>query len=149
MPARALVDTNILIYPYDRTAPAKQVRALEVLDRLAVAGQGLLSVQVLAEFFWVATTKLADPLRVHEAERQIHGYLKAWSVADITPLIVLEATRGVREHRMSYWDAQVWATALLNQVPVVVSEDFQDGSTIEGIKFLNPFSPHFKVAELT
>lgn len=149
MPDKVFVDTNVLVYTYDRANPTKQARALELLDRLAVAGQGLLSVQVLAEFFWVATTKLADPLRAHEAERQIHGYLKAWAVADITPLIVLEATRGVREHRMSYWDAQVWATALLNQVPIVVSEDFQDDSTIEGIKFLNPFSRHFKVTALT
>jgi len=148
MPARALVDTNVLIYAYDRTDPTKQARAFEVLDHLTTTGQGLLSAQVLAEFFWVATTKLVDPLRPAEAEQQVQSYLKAWPVTEVTPLIVLEAIRGVREHRFAYWDAQIWSTALLNQVPVVLSEDFQDGLIIEGIRFLSPFSRQFQLAKL-
>ena len=43
---------------------------------------------------------------------------------DLSPMIVLEAVRWVRDHRMAYWDAQVWATARLNQIPTVLSEDF-------------------------
>lgn len=57
----------------------------------------------------------------------------------ITDLIVLEAARGVRDHATSFWDAQVWATAKLNQIPVVLSEDFASGSVIEGVRFENPF----------
>ena len=57
----------------------------------------------------------------------------------ITDFIVLEAARGVRDHVMSFWDAQVWATAKLNQIPVVFSEDFASGSVIEGVRFENPF----------
>jgi len=148
MPARVFVDTNILVYAYDRTDLAKQTRALEVLDHLVITGQGLLSVQVLAEFFWVATTKLANPLRVEETQWQIYWYLQIWPIAEVTPLIVLEAIRGGREHRLAYWDAQVWATALLNQVPVVLSEDFQDGLIVEGIRFLNPFRHQFSLAQL-
>jgi predicted nucleic acid-binding protein len=142
------VDSNVLVYAYDRSSQAKQTRALEVLDRLAAIGQGLLSVQMLAEFFWAATTKLADPLRVEEAERQVQAYLQSWSVTDVTPLIVLEAVRGVRRHRLAYRDAQVWATALLNQAPMVLSEDFQDGLVLEGIHFVNPFSRRFTMAQL-
>lgn len=148
MPGRVLLDTNVLVYAYDRAEPRKQARALDVLDRLAGTGQGLLSVQVLAEFFWVTTTKLRDPLHAEEAERHIQAYLRAFTVADLTSLIVLEATRAVREHHLGYWDAQIWATALLNQTPLVLSEDFSDGATIEGIAFVSPFSQQFELAQL-
>jgi predicted nucleic acid-binding protein len=55
----------------------------------------------------------------------------------------MEAGRGVRDHKLSYFDAQVWATARLNQVPVVFSEDFDDGSILGGVRFVNPFSQKF------
>ena len=68
---------------------------------------------------------------------------RVWPVFDLTRLIVLEAGRGVRDHRLSYYDAQLWATARLNQVPTVFSEDFRDGAVVEGIRFVNPFSSGF------
>ncbi len=148
MTAKVLVDTNILVYAYDRTEPAKQARALDTLDVLATQGQGLLSVQILAEFFWVVTTKLADPVPIRDAERHVQAFLDVWSVADITSLIVLEAIRGVQAHRLAYWDAQIWATALLNQTPIVLSEEFQDGRSVEGIRFLNPLSRQFSITQL-
>ena len=49
-------------------------------------------------------------------------------------------------HHLSYWDAQIWATAKLNQIPVVFSEDFFDGQTTEGIRFMNPFSAKFQLS---
>ena len=148
MPASAFVDSSMLIYAHDRADSRKQERALTVLDHLTLTGQGTLSVQVLAEFFWISTTKLADPLHRDEAHDQVEGFLRNWDVAAITPLIVLEALRGVRQHRLSYWDAQIWATALLTQTPLILSEDFSDGQIIEGIRFLNPFSQRFQITYL-
>ena len=145
---RLLVDTNVLVYPYDHEHPAKRLRALEVLERVALSGQGVLTAQVVGEFFRVVTTRLRHPLPLEEAERQVRAYLRAWVVMDVTSLVVLEAVRGAREHRMQYWDAQLWATALLNQVPVILTEDFSDGQVIEGIRFLNPFSRRFQMAHL-
>jgi predicted nucleic acid-binding protein len=58
-------------------------------------------------------------------------------------MIVLEAVRGVRKHRLAYWDAQIWATARLNQVPLILSEDFSDGQVLKGVRFVNPFAPGF------
>ena len=69
-------------------------------------------------------------------------------VLSVTGPVVIEAARGVRDHRMSYWDAQIWATARLNQVDVVLSEDFQEGRLLEGVRFVNPFAPSFDVAHL-
>jgi len=64
-------------------------------------------------------------------------------VLPLTEQVALEATRGVRDHHLSYYDAQIWAAARLNQIPVIFSEDFQDGVMLEGIRFVNPFAPRF------
>lgn len=139
MSAKVLVDTNILVYAYDPANPLKQEKSIKVLDKLASSRAGALSVQVLAEFIVAVTRKIADPLDFEAARNSVENYLRSWTVFDLTGLIILEAIRGVREHRFSYWDAQIWATARLNQVPVVLSEDFASGSTVEGITFTNPF----------
>jgi predicted nucleic acid-binding protein len=64
-------------------------------------------------------------------------------VFDLTQHIVLEAARGVRDHQLAYYDAQIWAAARLNQTQLILSEDFQDGQILEGVRFINPFSDGF------
>jgi predicted nucleic acid-binding protein len=146
MADRILVDTNILLYAYDRSEPTKQPKALAVLDGLASNGLGVLTSQILAEFFVNAIRKLRPPLTIEEAYGCIENYLLSWETRDITGAIVLEAVRGVRTHRMAYWDAQVWASARMSQIPVVFSEDFGDEAVVEGVRFINPFGSNFKIA---
>jgi len=138
-----LIDTNLLIYLYDPNHPDKQKQSERVLEQLELTRSGRLSVQALAEFFSVATRKLSPSLTSAQALDQVTLFTRLWPVFDLTPMIVMEAGRGVRDHRLSYYDAQVWATARLNQVPVIFSEDFRDGSILEGVRFVNPFSPKF------
>ncbi len=147
MSAKVLVDTNVLVYAYDRSEPEKQQRALEVLDRLAISGAGAISTQVLSEFFVAVTRKIAAPLSVPDACERVKNYLQSWTVLDLTGMIVLEATRGVRHHQFNFWDAQIWATARLNQIPVVFSEDFNPGQVTEGVRFINPFAADFQVED--
>lgn len=87
--------------------------------------------------------KIKEPLTPKEGYERVMNYLQSWAIVDITPLIVVEAARGVHDHKLSYWDAQIWATAKLNQIPTVLSEDFNDGRQIESVRFLNPFAPAF------
>jgi len=140
MTAKVLVDTNILVYAYDNAHPVKQQKAFAMLDELAVSRTGALSAQVLAEFFVTVTRKIAEPLDLDAARKSVENYLRSWAVFDLTGFIIMEAARGVKEHRFSYWDAQIWAAAKLNQVPVIFSEDFASGSTVEGVTFVNPFA---------
>lgn len=119
------------------------MRAKDVLDRLELVGLGRLSVQNLAEFFSVSTRKLSPPLSPKEALEQVNLLTRVWTIFDLTPLIVLEAARDVRDYQMSYYDAQIWATARLNQIPTIFSEEFNVGATLEGVRFINPFAPEF------
>jgi predicted nucleic acid-binding protein len=72
-------------------------------------------------------------------------YERTFRVLPLTPTVVLESVRGVRDHQLGYYDAQIWAAARLNQVSYVLSEDFNTGATLDGVTFLNPFAADFEV----
>lgn len=143
-----LVDTNVLVYAYDPTDGAKRERAIAVLERLGARQTGALSVQISGEFFVAVTRKISCPLTEEEAERSVTNYTRSWVVYALTELVVLEAVRGLRRHHLSYWDSLIWATAKLNGVPNVLSEDFSDGALLDGVRFLNPFAETFDLALL-
>jgi len=142
-----LVDTNVLVYLYDQQAPDKQLQALTILDYLAQEHLGVVSTQVLAEFFWVTTRKLSHPLTLDEATASVNRYLDTWLVLDVTTSVIREACRGVQVYQLSYWDAQIWAVAYLHQIPILLSEDFQNNQVIEGVRFVNPFLSTFNLAD--
>ncbi|KYC43421.1 twitching motility protein PilT [Scytonema hofmannii PCC 7110] len=138
MNGRILLDTNILVYIYDPCDLSKQNQALAVVNQLIQANRAVISTQVMGEFF-MATTRVRRPLlSPAEAIARIRNYMSACHVVDITQLITLEAIRGIEVHNFAFWDAQIWATARLNQISEIYSEDFNVGSMIEGVRFTNP-----------
>lgn len=141
--AKVLIDTNVLVYAYDRSEPLKQKQALKVLGELAELGRGAVTTQVLGEFFTVVTRKIPAPLSAGEAAAQIRSHLSLWTVIEMTGTLVLDAANGVRDHKMSFWDAQIWAAARASRIPVVLTEDFSDSSVLDGVRLLNPFLPGF------
>ena len=143
-----LVDTNVPVYAYDPSDGDKRKRSIEVLESLGTRQMGLLSAQILGEFFVTVTRKIPSPMTEAEAERSATSYARSWVVYGLTKSIVLEATRGLQRHRLSYWDSLIWATAKLNNVPNILSEDFNDGALLEGVRFLNPFTASFDLAWL-
>lgn len=141
MSNKILVDTNIFVYTRDRSAPEKQGKAQQILDELVELRTGVISTQVLGEFFNAITApKFSNRIEVGKALEALQALIDNWEVKEITPFVVLEAARGVRDYQFSYWDAQLWAVAKLNQIPVIYSEDFNVGAEIEGIRFLNPLA---------
>ena len=142
-----LIDTNLLVYLYDFQSLHKQAQASRVLERLEQMRNGRLSVQILSEFLQVSTHKLDSPLTPAQALDQVNLFIRMWPIFDLTPLIVLEAARGVRDYGLTYYDAQIWATARLNQVNSVFSEDFSAGQMLEGVRFVNPFAPGFQLED--
>lgn len=143
MTANLLVDSNVLVYAYDRSEPENQRQALPVLTRLADTGTRVLTTQVLSEFFNTVTRKLPCPLSPTDAAARLYNFLIIWPVIELTGAIILEATRGVNDHQLNFWDAQIWAAAKLSGVDVVLSEDFNVGAEIEGVRFVNPFAADF------
>jgi len=139
MTDRVLVDTNILVYAHDPSAGKKNRQSIEILDELRTSRTGVLSTQVVMEFVRAVTGRIPNPMSMKSAASQARIFLAAWPVVPITGIIVDEALRGVIAHRLSLWDSQIWATARMNQIRSVLSEDFDHGTEIGGVRFRNPF----------
>lgn len=141
MNEKILIDSGVLIQAYDHSDPQKQETALALLDRLVSARKGLLSTQILSEFFVAMTGAIADPLTVKQAEARIANLCRIWPVLRINEMIIAEAARGVGAYHLPYWEALLWASARLNQVGVIFSENLPHDLVIEGVRFFNPFPP--------
>ena len=147
MIAEVLLDTNVLVYAYERSEPAKQQRASDLLNALLAKAVVKISTQVLAEFFVTITRKLSAPLALDMARERVQRYMLLCDVVDVTRATVVEAMRGAREYRLQYWDAQIWAAARLAGIGLVFSEDFHHGAVLDGVRFINPFRPDFRIAD--
>jgi predicted nucleic acid-binding protein len=146
MTAKVLLDTNVLVYIYADSDLRKQAIADVVANTLIGSAQAVVSTQVLAEFFHTATRKIGIAPRI--VRERLAQYAVLCGVLIITADVLTIAARAVIEHQLSFWDALLWATALVNHVPYILSEDFQDGIKIEGVRILNPFTPKFDISRL-
>jgi predicted nucleic acid-binding protein len=145
-----LIDTNVLVYAVDRGEYEKQALAIELLNHLQPTGAGCVPVQCLSEFFVAATRSthgrpaLLTPI---QAAQQTAHLGQSFRTLELTLPVSQEAMRGVIQHHLSFHDAQIWATARLNQIPYLFSEDFQNGQILESVQFVNPFAAGFTLAD--
>lgn len=145
---RYLLDTNLLLYTQDARDPRKQARALALIEHLGRRFDAALSAQNLAEFANVALKRLNPPLAPAQVTEQLELFEQVFEVYPLTAAVVREAVRGVESHSLSYYDAQIWAVARLNQIHVVLSEDFNAEATLEGVHFLDPLDEVVALNEL-
>ncbi len=141
---RYLIDTNVVLYTIDPRDSAKQLRAVQVLWQLSSSDNAGLPAQVLAEYANVTLKKFRLP--ASNAFENLQNLTSSFTTYPLSPAVVLEAVRGVRDHQLAYFDAQIWAVAKLNQIPIVLSEDFNAGARLEGVQFLNPFEKSFDLS---
>jgi predicted nucleic acid-binding protein len=141
------LDTNVLVYGYDRAQPVKQARALRLMDSLTATGDGVISAQVLSELFAVLTRKLPERLPAEAALERLEACRRIWTVVALTAETILLAARAAHEFQMSIWDAQIWAAARLSGVPIVLTEDMPSGARIGGVRYVNPFAEGFRLAD--
>ena len=135
---KAFVDTNVLVYAYDRAAGSKHVRARELLEELWTSGRGVLSTQVLQEFYVNVLRKTRPPVPPEDARTLVADYL-AWDPVVNDGAAVLEAVDASRRHQLSYWDALVVVAAASSGASVIYSEDFNHGQRFGSVQVLNPF----------
>ena len=136
MSARSFFDTNVLVYADDKAAPVKQRRALDLVAEHRRAGTGVLSLQVLQEYFVTVTRKLhLDPrIARRKVELLAEFDVAAPDVGDILAAIDLH-----RLHGFSFWDALVLRAAKQAGCRVVLTEDMQEKREIDGVRIINPF----------
>lgn len=137
---RTLIDTNVLVYAVDPSEGERRARAVSWLEALAGSRSGVLSTQALSELAYVGLRRRRPQLDPVALTALVDALQDAYEVVPVTPAIVREALRGVRDHRLSWFDAQMWAAAHLHQVPFLLSEDMAAGATYDGVTVVDPFA---------
>ncbi|MBF8291168.1 MAG: PilT protein [Chloroflexi bacterium] len=137
---RTFVDTNVLVYAHDAGDPTRQPVARALLEELWANGSGVLSTQVLQEFYVVATRKFQPPMPRAEARELVTLYA-TWSVVQVDVEMILDAAALEDSAQLSFWDALIVEAAHRAGAARLVSEDLQTGRQIAGIAIENPFGP--------
>jgi len=135
---RTFLDTNVLVYLFDTSAPAKQATAQAILGAEDAEATLVISTQVLQEFYVTVTRKLAKPLSPEEAEEAVRN-LAGLSVVEIDVALVLEAIGRSRKSKISLWDALIVESALADGCERLLSEDLQHGQEFRPLRIENPF----------
>lgn len=135
---KVFVDTNIIVYAYDISAGEKHNKAVEIMKELWNTGHGIISTQVLQEFFVNVIRKIEKPLDVITAKAIVKDLLK-WKTVTVDGEIIIEAIDIHGEHKYSFWDSVVIASAIEGGARTLLSEDFSDRQKIKGLDIKNPF----------
>jgi predicted nucleic acid-binding protein len=137
MPDRVFLDANIFVYAQDAGAAEKQRKSREIIAQIADSGDGIVSTQVMQEFFVAATRKLGV------APLAAKGVLKTFNVFEIIQVstaLIHEAIDCSILNQLSFWDSLILAAASSAGCKTVLSEDLNSGQTILGVKVQNPFA---------
>ena len=138
MNARTFIDTNVLIYAHDADAEAKHTAANSILRDLWSERNGVLSPQVLQEFYVNVTKKIPHPLSKESARLVVSTYA-IWCI-ETTSTEISNAFRIEDDSRIGFWDALIVASALKSGANRILSEDLNAGQTIAGMRIENPFA---------
>jgi len=136
MPVRSFFDSNVLVYTDDADSRAKQRRALDLLAASRRDGSGVVSTQVLSEYFVAATRKLGVDPAVARRKVELFARLNL-AVLDLED--VLAAIDLHRLHQIAFWDALIVRAAQESGCGVLYSEDMQHGRRFGGVDVVNPF----------
>jgi predicted nucleic acid-binding protein len=136
---KCFVDTNILVYAYNADEKEKHARASALIKELWDQKTGVLSLQVLQEFYVTVTQKIEKPIGSDETKKIVEDYIAAWEIVEPTTRTLLVAIEARDKYQLHFWDAMIFAAAREARAKVVYTEDFQHGREIESIRFMNPF----------
>lgn len=136
MSVRSFLDTTVLLYTDAADTPAKQRRALDLLAEQRLARTGVVSLQVLQEYFVGATRKLAVKAEVARRKVELFAnyHLVVPDAEDVLAAIDLH-----RLHQLSFWDSLILRAAKEGGCSILYSEDLQHGRSIDGVRIVDPF----------
>ncbi len=135
---RDFVDTNVLLYAYDASAGDRHEQAQHLVARLARARRGVVSIQVLQEFYVNAVSKIAKPLTIDEAVARMNAFGR-WPVHSPLAVDVGAAVELARVHTISFWDAMIVRSASEMGCARLWTEDLNSSQRIAGVLISNPF----------
>jgi predicted nucleic acid-binding protein len=139
MNGRFFLDTNVFVYSFDASAPAKARRATDLIRRAVATGKGIVSYQVVQEFFNVALRRFAQPMTVAEAEQYLTTVFRPLLAIHSSQAVYIEALRLCERYSLSWYGALIVAAAIEGESTLLLSEDLQHGQRFGDLRVQNPF----------
>jgi predicted nucleic acid-binding protein len=140
MSGKYFIDTNIIVYSHDDAYPEKKEKAQALIFTGLREKSGVISAQVLSEFFVTITKKVEMPYSVPAARHELM-LLSHLEIVELDHDLVIRAARLHETLTVSYWDGLILAAAERADCDVLYSEDLSHGQTYAGIRCMNPFLP--------
>lgn len=138
MTGKIFLDTNIIVYAHDRSSGKKNLIAEDILRYLWESKRGIISVQVMQEFYVIITRKIPRPFKIKDAKKIIE-YLMTWQVVINDSHTVLSAIDIQKKHKFSFWDSLILQSSIQGNADMLFSEDLSDGFAIGNLEIINPF----------
>jgi len=133
---KTFIDTNILVYSLDQADPQKQIKARTLLKTARTSRTGVLSTQVLQEFYVVATGKLkVEPTLAKKITRSMANF----TTVTVDFLLIEQAMEICQSDNLSFWDALIVSAASSAGCQAIWTEDLNHNQAVRGIEIVNPF----------
>jgi predicted nucleic acid-binding protein len=139
MSGKFFLDTNVFVYSFDSSAPIKSQRATQLILEAIQTRSGVVSYQVVQEFFNVALRRFNPPMTTFEAEQFLSTTFRPLLSLHSSQSLYGEALRIAGRYKISWYDSLILASATEGQCEVVYSEDLQHGQRFGAVRVLNPF----------
>ncbi|HEV3304797.1 MAG TPA: PIN domain-containing protein [Candidatus Sulfotelmatobacter sp.] len=140
MSGRFFLDTNIFVYSFDASSPKKAAQAQKLIRNALETGGGIVSYQVVQEFFIVALRRFSKPMSSLDAQQYLSTTFRPLLAVHSSPALYGEALRIGARFELPWYDSLIVASAIEGECGVLYSEDFQDGQQIGSLTLSNPFA---------
>ena len=135
---RFFLDTNIFVYSFDQST-ARKAEADRLIHQALTTGKGVISYQVVQEFFNVAYRRFPEPMHLEQAEQFLASVLRPLWTVQSSPALFIKALHVHERFRVQWYDALIVAGALKAECGILYSEDFQNGQKFDDLEIRNPF----------
>ena len=134
-----LLDSNILVYAYDRSEVKKHAMAKELVKERWKKEDSVLSIQNIVEFYSVITNKIEMPLEIDKAKQIVLDYIDGFEILHYSEKTIVEAINVQAIYKIPFWDALIVATMEENSIDTIITENEKDFKKVKWIKTINPF----------
>lgn len=139
MSGRFFLDTNIFVYSFDQSAAAKAQRATQLICEALTTQKGIISYQVVQEFFNVALRRFSRPMQSTDAEQYLSTVFRPLLGVHSSQALYAEALRLHAQSGLSWYDALIVSAAIQARCDQLFTEDLQHGQRFGTLQVRNPF----------
>ncbi|MGA2350213.1 MAG: PIN domain-containing protein [Terracidiphilus sp.] len=139
MSDRFFLDTNIFVYSFDQSSHEKSQKSAQLIREALTTHKGIISYQVVQEFFNVALRRFSQPMKAADCEQYLGTVFRPLLGVHSSPALYAEGLNLHAHGGLSWYDALIVAAAMQAQCDLLYTEDLQHGQRFGNLQIRNPF----------